>query len=221
MLGFARMQEPAVGRDDIGAEQIVCGQPELAADPAEPAAERQPGDPRGRVDAGRGDEPECLRLTVEFAERDARFDPRRARKGIDPDRFHQAQIDHHAAVADRAAGDVVATAADRNQRALVAGEIHRRRDVGCAGTAHDDGRPPVDHRVPDGARGVVAVVPAAQHGAADTGLQHIDRFLRQGGRRSRQRRQIECHRSTPPLLGEKIAALRSKTTSQTESRNQI
>ncbi|MNY43526.1 hypothetical protein D3C86_1784910 [compost metagenome] len=52
----AGVQLTAIRRDDFRGEQVVDGHAELPAQPAEPAAERQAGHPRGRVDAqGRGE----------------------------------------------------------------------------------------------------------------------------------------------------------------------
>ncbi len=79
----ARMHDRAVGRHQLGREQVVDRQPVLARDPAEAAAERQPGDPGRRVDARRHGEPVELRLAVDIAERRAGIDLRRRAR---PDR---------------------------------------------------------------------------------------------------------------------------------------
>ena len=117
-----------------------------------------PGDARRRVDAGRHDEPEGLRLPVEVGQRRPRTDPGAHRLRIDAHRLHRRQVDHHAAVADGTSGDVVAAAAHRDRQAALVGEADRLDDVGRAGAPHDDARPPVDHRVPDGAGFLVAVL---------------------------------------------------------------
>ena len=58
------LHQPAIGHH-VGRDEVVDGQAELAAQPAEAAAERQPGDAGGGIDAeGRG-EPEGLRLAIE------------------------------------------------------------------------------------------------------------------------------------------------------------
>ena len=68
------------------------------------------------------------------------------------------QVDHQAAVGDRAAGDVVAAAADGDLEARLPCEAHRGGDVGRAAAAGDDRRPAIDQTVLDPAGGVVAVV---------------------------------------------------------------
>jgi hypothetical protein len=57
-----------VGSDDVGGNEIVDGQAELARGPAEAAAEREAGNPCGRVDAKRRGEREALGLFVEIGQ---------------------------------------------------------------------------------------------------------------------------------------------------------
>src|SRR6185369_9000712 len=66
--GIGSVNEPTIGGNDVSADQIVRGQPELAAGPAEATTERKTGDAGRRVDAGRRDQPESLRFTVELAQ---------------------------------------------------------------------------------------------------------------------------------------------------------
>src|SRR3954452_21795216 len=74
VLLLARANELGVSRDDVGRDQIVDGQSELAGGPAETATERKAGDTGRRVDAERRDEPEPLRLLVEVRQRGAGLD---------------------------------------------------------------------------------------------------------------------------------------------------
>ena len=64
-VALARTQL-AVGGDHVGGQQIVDRQAVLAAEPAEAAAQREPGDPGGGVDADRGREAEGLGRLVEL-----------------------------------------------------------------------------------------------------------------------------------------------------------
>jgi hypothetical protein len=110
-----RMHQVAVRRDHVGRKKIVDGQAEFARNPAEATAERQPGDAGGRIDACGYGEPKSLCLLVEVGEHRAGLDPRSLPRRIDPHRLHLRQVDHDTAIADRAAGDVVTTAPDRDQ----------------------------------------------------------------------------------------------------------
>src|SRR5262249_58353214 len=76
---LARFDPPTIGGDDVGGYEIVDGQTELAADPAESAAEREAGDTSGRIDPCWRYPPQGLRLTGELAGRDARRHPGGAR----------------------------------------------------------------------------------------------------------------------------------------------
>jgi hypothetical protein len=49
-------------------------------------------------------------------------------------------------------------AAHRDAQPMIARKIHRPDDIGSAGTAGDQCRAPVEHAVPQLARGVVGVV---------------------------------------------------------------
>ena len=147
-VSLARTQL-AVGRDDVGRDEIVDRQSELAGGPAEAAAERQAGDAGRRVDAGRCREAELLRLPVEIRQRRAGLDAGGPRE---PDRrgpTSSAKDRSEPAVADRVAGDVVAAAAHRDEKLLVPRELDRLDDVGGAEAARDERRAAVDHRVPD------------------------------------------------------------------------
>jgi hypothetical protein len=77
------------------------------------------------------------------------------------------------AVADGVAGDVVAAALDREQEMVLGGEADGLGDVGGRGTADDGTGPLVDHRVPDGARVVVAGIAGQQHVPVDAVAQGV------------------------------------------------
>ena len=53
VLVLAGVHELAVGGDDVGADQVVAGQADLAHEPADAAAEREPGDARWSTRARR------------------------------------------------------------------------------------------------------------------------------------------------------------------------
>jgi hypothetical protein len=62
---------------------------------------------------------------------------------------HSRQIDHQATVADRIAGDVMTASPYGDEQIVFATEIHRRDDVGGAGTSDDNRGATVDHSIPD------------------------------------------------------------------------
>src|SRR6266404_7592885 len=118
VLHCARLYERAVGGYHIGGDQIVHREPEFSAEPPEAATECQACDSRSRVDAERRGKTKGLRLFVELAERDARLNPRRALLRVDADGAHRRQVDKEPALANRVAGNVVATAAHRHKETV-------------------------------------------------------------------------------------------------------
>jgi hypothetical protein len=62
------VQDCAVGGDHLGAGKVVAGQAMLAVEPAESAAEGEPGDAGEGHDAERGGESVLLCAPVELAE---------------------------------------------------------------------------------------------------------------------------------------------------------
>jgi hypothetical protein len=82
-VGIA-VDDATVGQDDVGREQLVGGQPVLAAEDAEPAAERQAGDADRRSAAARDRAPVFVERAVELAEPHAGADRHRAVADRDP-----------------------------------------------------------------------------------------------------------------------------------------
>ena len=81
VLGLARLDELAVGGHQVDGQQLVDREPVLAHDPADAAAEREPGDPGVGDDPAGRREPERLRLAVELAPEHAGLGPRRRASG--------------------------------------------------------------------------------------------------------------------------------------------
>ena len=173
VLAGAGAAHRAVGADDVRRHQVVDGHPVRPREPAEAAAQRQPGDAGRRVDAERRRQAVLERGPIDVGEERARLDVGAPGRGVDADLPHLRQVDHHAAVAHRRAGDVVAAAADRDLESPLAGEADRRRHVRGVGAAHDDRRPAIDHRVPDGAHGVVGGIAGQDDGALHGGCQRL------------------------------------------------
>ena len=159
VLVRARLDELSVGGHEIHRDELVDRQSVLAHDPADPAAEREPGDAGVRDDAGRHREPERLRLLVELAEQDARLHARRALLGIDADALHRREVDQQRVVCDRQAGERVPAAPHRDRQAAGAPELDRGDHVRDARAANDHRRVLVERAVPDLAMQVVVRVP--------------------------------------------------------------
>ena len=163
----AGAHEAAVGGHDVGAHEVVAGQALLAHEPADAAAQGEARDAGGRDEAAGGREPEGLRLGVEVLPQQAGLGDDAAGAGIDAGALHHREVDDDA-LGGREAGDRVRAAADGDLEALAAGELDGAHDVGGARAAHDErGVDVVEHRVPDLAGVVVALVAGSEHGAPD------------------------------------------------------
>ena len=95
--------------------------PYLRTSQPTPPPRVRPAMPVARDDAGRAPPARAVGLAVEVAERRAALDPHGPRRGIDDDRAHLREVDHQAVVAERAAGDVVAAAAYRDEDVVARG----------------------------------------------------------------------------------------------------
>ena len=177
MVVGARRHRLARRGDDVCSAQGVGAEPEAAAEPPHPAPQREPGDAGGGDDAARRGEAERLGFVVEVAPRRAALHAHRPGGGIHAHPAHPREVDHESAVTDRTPGDVVPPAAYRDEQMVRGGEADGSLHVGRAGASGDEGRPPVDHRVPDRAGVVVARVAGAQEGAAKLGPKGVQDLL--------------------------------------------
>ena len=157
----ARHQQVAVGGDDLGGDEAVDREPVLPVEPAAAAAERQPADAGVRQPAARYGEPERLRLVVDLAPVGSAAAPRGAPLGVDAHAVHRPQVDLEAAVDDGVARDRMAAAPHRDVQVVLARKRESGHDIGGAGTARDERRPPVDGGVEDAPGVVVAGVAVA------------------------------------------------------------
>ncbi len=85
VLVLAGVQVLAVGGHDVGADEVVAGQAALADQPADAAAEREPGDAGGRHQSPGDRQPERLRLGVDVAPQAAGLRRDRAPVRVDAD----------------------------------------------------------------------------------------------------------------------------------------
>ena len=159
VLGLARVDEPAVGGDDVGADEVVAGEAVLAHQPADAAAEREAADAGRRDETARRREAVRLGLVVDVGPDRTAADGRPARIGIDAHAVHRREVDHDPVVAGREPGDAVAAAAHGDREVVAAREADRGDHVRRAGATDDERRPPaVVGAVPHQARLGVAVV---------------------------------------------------------------
>jgi hypothetical protein len=181
----------AVGRDELDREQVVDGQPVLGHQPAEAAAERKAGDARRGDHASGHDQPVLGGSVVQLTPDHTALRGGGRLFGIDRDPLHLGEVDHQAAVRHSAAGDVVATAADRDLEPGSTRERERRDDVVGRPAAGDQAWPAVDEAVVEGTRRVIAVVVRSEDGPGDL-------FGEVGCERGVQ----GCAHETLPSLGE-------------------
>jgi len=172
--GLGHLEDVAVRIDELDGEQVVGGEAVLRHQPTEAAAERQPGDPRRR-DRTAGDGQAVLgRGVVQLRPGQTALGPHRSSLRVDRRPFHLREVDHHGVVDDRAAGHVVASAADADVEPGGSREADAGRRVGGAPAADDHRGRPVDEPVVDPARRVVAVVRRAKHAPGDAASEVVE-----------------------------------------------
>jgi hypothetical protein len=165
VLVGARADALAVREDHLRLEQVVDREPELPGQVAKSAAEREAADAGGGDDAARRREAVLAGGLVDLGPRAAAADADGAGRGIDLDVLHRRQVDHDAIVDGPQPSAVVAAAPDGQRQVVAAGEGDDLGDVAGTGTARDQRRAPVDHRVVDLARLVVVGVVGADQPA--------------------------------------------------------
>ena len=90
MLLAIRGDEAAVGEDDIGLEEVVDGEPELARQVPGAAAQREPGHARAADDPERHGQAESVRRVVDVRGAATRLHPHGPGGGVDPHALHHA-----------------------------------------------------------------------------------------------------------------------------------
>jgi hypothetical protein len=149
------------------ASRLSAASPYFGHQPAESAAEGQPGDTRP------GDRPSGHRQpvrggsVVQLSPEHAALDRGGRPVGIDRDPLHLGEVEHQTAVRHGAAGHVVAAAADRDLDPCLAREIERRCDVASRPAADDQSGSAVNEAVVHGTGRVVACVLRAEDGSGD------------------------------------------------------
>src|SRR5207253_5583605 len=143
----------------------------------EASTQGEPGDPGARDGAAGGGQAVCLALEIEIRVVASGVRIGYSSLGIDTYRAKARQVDQHPVVAERVSGDVVASAANRNQEIVLAREANRLHHVAGAQRLDDDTRPPVDHAVEDAASPVIRRIARPKDAAVDVGRQGAERLL--------------------------------------------
>ena len=134
----ARCPQPAVRGHDLGAQEVVGGQAELAAGETHAAAHRVAGDAHRRARAGGDRHPASRQRRVHVDQLRAGADRRRAVVRVDADTAQVAKVDDHPARQGRVAGVAVASRASPQRDAVCDAPAHGRADVGGVdGTRHE------------------------------------------------------------------------------------
>uniref|UniRef100_A0A8R7V833 Uncharacterized protein n=1 Tax=Triticum urartu TaxID=4572 RepID=A0A8R7V833_TRIUA len=156
------VQEPPVGVDQRGVEDVVDGEAVLAHHHAHAAAAEVAAQAHGRAHAGREREP-GRRLrdgVVQLPDRRARVHPRGGRDAVDAHGAEVGEVDHREHLGAlgpvREPLVVVPAAAHADAHVVAAAAEHRGLDVGRVGGRHDAERP---HR----GRGEELGVPDRRH----------------------------------------------------------
>jgi hypothetical protein len=174
------MKETTISGDDVGAQEVVTNETVLAGQPAEAATEGETGNSGGRDCPADRRQPKGLRLVIELGPEDASFSPRRPRDGIDPDPFHEGEIEHQPTVTDGITRHVVSPTADGEDELVLAGEGDRGNDIRNTGRAHDQRRVAVDHRIPEPTDGVVVRVARLEESTAQLRAKSLEHLLVKG-----------------------------------------
>jgi hypothetical protein len=123
--------------DQLGRHEVVDGEPVLAHEPADAAAEAEAADAGVAHDAPGGGQAVGLGLVVDVTPQGATLDLGRAFGWVDRDGAHRGQVDDDPVVAHGGAGHVVTPAPYRDLEVTVAREAHRRGHVGGPGASGD------------------------------------------------------------------------------------
>src|SRR5688572_11248393 len=107
-------------------------------------------------DAARGRQAEELAFAIEMLVQASALDTDGSAYGIHPCASHRREVDDHPTFAHRMAGDGMGAAAHGHKHVVLARKQHGGDHVGHALAPRDERGTPVDIRVPDLARHVVA-----------------------------------------------------------------
>ena len=171
---LAHGEQAAVRRDQLDGDQVVDRQAVLAGQEADPAAERDPGDPDRRGVAERGRQAVGRRGAGVLAGREARLCPRTPAPGVQLEAAHLGEIDHDRAVRDGVAGRAVAPSTHGQPMSPLPREPDGAAHVGRVRNPDDEARVPVDAGIVDLAGKLVLGVPGRDGAPGKPGAQRGD-----------------------------------------------
>ena len=189
LLG-AGPQQLAVGGRDVGGDQVVAGESIAAVEPAQPAAEREPGDPGCRHHSQRRRQPERLGCAVELSQREPGSGPDPSRRWVNPKGLHGRQVKHEGAVAHRVPCHAVPAPAHREWEVVSTRDGDAADHLGGIHRPDHDERAPIDHAVEHGAGRVIATVAGPDDLPPQTSLEVLTNST--GDPAS-----VHCHRIAP------------------------
>ena len=186
-----RRDHAPVGRDELGADEVVAREAVLRRQVADAPAQRQAADTRRPDDPSGRDEAVGLRRRVEVEPGRAAARARDPRLGVDLDRAHLREVDHEPVVENAVPGRIVAASTHGDLEPVRL----REREGGCDVVGHeapgDHRGATVDERVEAPACGVEAGVVREDHLAGQRLLQVGDVHVR---RPRRARAAAPCRR---------------------------
>lgn len=169
----------ARSRHQFDRTEVVESEAMFAHQPAQPAAERESGNPGAGHDAAGHGQAMGLRLAIEFCPGDATLHPSDPPLGIDENALHGCDIDHQATVDGRSPGNVMAATANRRFEAQPLREVDGTGHVRRTATSRYQRRAFVDQPVVDPSRLVVVGVRGLQELAGE----RFGKFRRRLGNR--------------------------------------
>jgi hypothetical protein len=117
--------------------QVVARGPVLRHQLPLSSAKGEAGNSYGRTTARRGGEAESLRCLVQVTHQCACLCAGHALVCVDFDSVHPGKVDHYPGIAHAEPSPVMASATHGQRQILDLGKFERPRDIGCAGTTHD------------------------------------------------------------------------------------
>ena len=155
--------------DDLGADEVVAGQPVPAAEHPDASTKGEATDTGGGHDPARRGQAVGHRRVVEIAPGGAALGGRPAAPWIRLDGPQPRQADKQAVLAAAIAGDVVPASANRRREPLLAAEVDRPAHILHRLGKGDRRRAAVDHTAEDGPRLVVPLIAGGQDPAGQSG----------------------------------------------------
>jgi hypothetical protein len=161
--------------DQLRLHEVVDGEPVLAHEPADAAAEAEAADAGVAHYASGGGQAVGLALVVDVAPQGTSLYLGGAFGRVDRYGTHRGEVDDDPVVAQGGAGDIVASAPYRDPEVAVTREAHRRGHVGGPHASGNQSGLAVHRAVPHRSGVVVADVPGGDHLAAEPGDLHAGR----------------------------------------------